>query len=125
MAYQLIIFPTPLDAHCELTHDDLGGVARIVGVPVVHPTGRRGQAFNLPEPLPNGHGARIVITADGYNTEDQRGTVYLNDGVLAFPWTPGQTAAWVGDDFVLSQKSGAAKLPRLVRNGLFLAQEMP
>lgn len=118
--YQLIIFPTPLDAKCELRHDDLGGVA-ILGVPTIHPTGRRGQAFTLPDTLPNGHGARILISAPKKVTLDQRGTVYLNDG-LAFPWTPGQTAAFVADDFLLAEAPGS--LPPLRTMGQFLMQEI-
>lgn len=124
MNYQLIIFPTPLDAHCELTHDDLGGDARIVGVRVVHPSGRPGQAFDIPANTPNAHGARMVITAPGKVTKDDRGRVFLNDGTLPYPWTSGQTAAWEGDDFLLAD-APAKTLPRLVVNGQFLAQAIP
>lgn len=121
MSYRLIIFPTPLDATCTLTHDDDGITRR--GFPVVHPSGRKGQGFELPSDLPNGHGARLLITAPKKVPLDQRGTVYVNDGVIAFPWTPGQMAAFVADDFLLADAASA--LPRLVRNGLFLAQEIP
>lgn len=136
MSYQLIIFPNPLDAHCELTHDDLGGDARMIAVSVVHPSGRLGQAFTLPttlplkpgqmipDPLPNCHGARLRITAPGKVPVDDRGRVFLNDGALPYPWTPGQSAAWEGDDFLLADLATSQPLPRLVRNGLFLAQEV-
>ena len=120
MSYSLIIFPTPLDAHCELRHDS--GFT-VVGVPALHPTGRPGQAFAIPDGTPNGHGARIVITAPKKVSLDQRGIVYLNMPGFAYPWTPGQTAAFAADDFVL--QASHTTLPPLVVQGQFLAQDVP
>ena len=120
MAYLLIIFPTPADALCVLRHD-ADGLA-VIAVPMTHPSGRPGQGFVLPDGLPNGHGATLTISAPHYTTLVQRGIVFLNDG-LAYPWTPGQTAAFAADDFHLPAASVA--LPRLILNGQYLAQETP
>ena len=116
----MIIFPTPLDAYCELRHD-AGFTA--IGTPATHPSGRKGQAFTIPDSTPNGYGSRIIITAPTKVALDQRGIVYLNDGALSYPWTPGQTAAFAADDFVL--QTSHTNLPPLVVQGQFLAQEVP
>lgn len=128
--YRLLIFPTPLDAYCELQHDT--GVV-VSGVPAVHPSGRRGQAFDLPEtildddgenvPFPNGHGARLRINAPNHVLLDQRGIVYVNDGQLPYPWLDGQTAAFAADDFML--EDAPTTLPSLVVSGQFLARQVP
>ncbi|HEX7767081.1 MAG TPA: hypothetical protein VF443_10230 [Nitrospira sp.] len=70
----LMIFPTPLDAHCELTPDTTGIV--IVGVPALHPSGRPGQKFTLPPTLDTGNGAQLVITAPKKVQLVQRGILW-------------------------------------------------
>lgn len=120
MSYRLLFFPTPLDAHCELRHDSgliIGGVA------AVHPSGRLGQAFMIPDGTPNGHGAKLLITAPKKVPLEQRGIVYLNDGQLLYPWSDGQTAAFAADDFALADAPSG--LPKLAIEGKFLVQAVP
>lgn len=105
MSYSLIIFPTPLDAVCVLQHDT-GGWTR-TGTPALHPTGRPGQAFAIPDGTPNVNGAGLTVSAKGYHTLQQRGIVYLKDGSISYPWTPDQTAAFSADDFHL-EKDGSS-----------------
>lgn len=120
MAYQLFIFPTPLDAHCELRHDS--GLV-VGGISATHPSGRLGQSFDIPVGVPNGNGAALLISAPDKTPIVQRGIVYLNDGHLPYPWLQGQKAAFAADDFTLVDSNVA--LPRLVPNGEFLVQEIP
>lgn len=116
---QLIIFPTPIDARCELFHDTAGW--SLVGAPAVHPTGRIGQGFDIPDGTSQGHGAKLIVTAPHKVPIVQRGILFLNIHGFAYPWTPGQTAAFTADDFTLSDAN--VTLPRLVPQGQFLVQE--
>lgn len=104
----LLIFPSPLQAHCELRHDSGWTV---VGVQAVHPSGRLGQAFEIPEGTPHGHGARLTITAPKKVPLEQRGVLFLNDGV----W-------FAADDFVLVDAPSG--LPPLVIQRKVLMQEI-
>jgi len=107
MSYELIIFHDQQpNARGELRHDS---AVVLQGHPAVHPTGRQGMGFTIPDTVPNGHGAQLVLT-DGGKTLLQKGTLWLNDGHTAFPWTPGQTAAMVMDDFVVPSASGSLPL---------------
>lgn len=117
MSYLLIVFPNPTHASC-LLESDTGLVVH--GIPVVHPSGRPGQGFEISDGTTNGFGARLTISAPGRVTLEQRGILYLNDG-LPFPWTDGQTAAFVADDFHLAPAGQA--LGRLVADGRYLAVE--
>lgn len=98
MNYELIIFVGPVTAmaSCALDNGTL-----IIGHPVVHPSGRRGIGFTIPDGSPNGNGARIVLSSIGKVSINQRGILWLNDGTVEFPWTPNQTAAFETDDFYL------------------------
>lgn len=118
MPYQLIIFPDPINSTCTL-RTDAGAV--VVGESATHPSGRVGQGFLLPDGTANQNGAELTITAPSKVPVIQRGILFLRDG-LAYPWTPGQTAAFCADDFHLSSANKA--LPRLVVQGEFLAQEI-
>lgn len=115
----LIIFVTPPDAACVLKTDS-GAV--IPGHPAVHPTGRQGVGFDIPDGHVNGHGGNLIVTGSGFVPVDQRGTLWLNQHGQPFPWTTGQTAAWVADDFTL-QKAGAV-LPPLRVSGTAFVQEV-
>lgn len=118
---QLIIFPNPLNATCDLQPDDSGILIR--GVPVTHPSGALGQGFDIPLDTPNGHGASLTIIAKDKAPVLQHGVLVINDGGLHYPWTvPGQTAAFVADTFVLLDAVGT-QLPQLVAFGEFIAQE--
>lgn len=118
MSYQLIIFPDPINATCTL-RTDAGDV--FTGVAAVHPSGRAGQGFLLPDTTANQNGALLTIAAPTKVTLTQRGILFLRDGI-AYPWTTGQTAAFSSDDFRLV--SANTTLPRLVVQGEFLAQEI-
>lgn len=122
MTYTLIIFPTPLDAVCVLQHDTGGWT--LTGVPALHPSGRPGQAFAIPEGTPNRNGARLTISHPTYkDTVDQRAVVLLNDGTIPWPFGPEQSAAFAADDFIL-QKTNTS-LPRLVVQGKVIMQDVP
>lgn len=105
----LIIFPTPLDATCVLTHDTGGWT--LTGVPAVHPSGRPGQSFTIPDNTPNGNGCQLSITAP-------KKVPLLLRGIL----TVGPEPYLRVDDFHLADAN--TTLPRLTVNGLFLAQDV-
>lgn len=71
----LIIFPTPLDATCTLTHDTGGWT--LTGVPALHPSGRPGQGFAIPANTPNGNGCQLTVTAPRKDPLLQRGILML------------------------------------------------
>lgn len=119
--FELIIFPTPLTAFCELLTDS--GV-KIHGVPATHSSGRPGQKFVIPDTVPNGHGAQLIITAQGRVPLVQRGILLLNNLTVSYPWLPGQTAAFTADDFTLSTPPvPTVLLQRLRPRGQFLELE--
>lgn len=120
MSYELIVFPTPADAHCVLQTDP--GLT-IEGHPATHPSGRPGIGFTIPADHPNGNGAQITITAPEKVSLVQRGILFLAREGFAYPWTPGQTAAFAADDFHLMD--GNSTLPRLVVSGNVFAQQVP
>lgn len=108
---QLILFPSPLDAHWEFQHDQ-GWTA--IGVPYTHPDGRKGQSITIPDGTPNSWGARRIVSAPKKVTVDERGILML---------TPERV--WFEADDVVLQDVTSASLPRLVVNGQFLAQDVP
>ena len=60
MSYELIIFHDQQpNARGELRHDS---AVVLQGHPAVHPTGRQGMGFTIPDTVPNGHGAQLVLT---------------------------------------------------------------
>lgn len=68
-----VIFTTPGDAHVELRHDS---GQTFPGTPGMA-DGRPAHLIDLPDSLPEGHGAQIVITRDGYASVEHRGTLWL------------------------------------------------
>ncbi len=108
---KMFVFPTPLDAHAVLTHDTGGWT--LTGVPDVHPTGRQGQSFTIPDATPDGNGAHLTITAPKKVPYQLRGILYLN-----LPTGPGLLV----DDYPMTD--AAVTLPRLQVNGQFLAQDV-
>lgn len=119
MSYQLIIFNSQ-GAQAELRHDS-GLIAP--GVPAVHPSGRQGIGFDIPDGTPNGHGFQLVLTVSG-KTLVQRGILYLRESHFPYPWTDGQTAAAAMDDFTVPSASGSLPLGAatlLGRHGFVLA----
>lgn len=117
---ELLIFPSPLDAHCELQHD-MGW--SVVGVPALHPSGRPGQKFAIPPGTVNEWGSQFTMTSKGMAFPAQRGRLFLKDGHIPWPFGDAETAAFVPDDFQMIKAS--VTLPRLVVNGQFLAQDVP
>lgn len=109
----LILFPTPLDAHCALRLDDTGQI--LIGTPATHASGRPGQGFAIPEGTPNGHGVSLTMSASGKVTLPLRGILWLGA-----PWAPAGFAAFQADDFHLAE--GFVPLARLAVNGQFLGQ---
>ncbi len=73
---ELIIFTTPLDAHCELRLDN--GTA-LQGHPATHSTGRPGQGFTIPDGSPDGNGCQLTITAPKKVSLLQRGILMLDE----------------------------------------------
>lgn len=108
--FQLIIFTTPSLVFASLIHDS--GIT-IVGVSVIHPSGRPGIGFNIPLGTPNGNGARLVISSPGKVTIEQRGILWLRYPEMEgnFPWTPGQNAAFNTDDFYLQDSVPPVPVP--------------
>lgn len=45
---------------------------------VTHSSGRPGIGFDIPDDAPNGNGAQLVLTADGYYDEVKRGILWLD-----------------------------------------------
>lgn len=70
---RLMIYPTPLDARCQLQHDSGWSVD---GKPDTDKNGRPGQSFEIPTTTPNGWGCRIVLTHPGKVSIMQRGILY-------------------------------------------------
>ncbi len=72
---KLMIFPTPLNARCQLQHDS--GWA-IDGKPDTDSQGRPGQSFDVPADTPDMWGSRLVLTADKKISIMQRGLLVNN-----------------------------------------------
>lgn len=103
--FQFFIFPTPPDATCVLRHDTAGWT--LTAHPAVHPTGRPGQVFDIPDTTPQDNGSSLNIAAPKKVPVDLRGTLHLGT----------ETYLRV-DDFHLQDAHSA--LPRIVANGQFL-----
>ena len=104
---KLFWFPTPLDAKCEFRHD-ADGVVRI-GKPDVHPTGRPGISWDLPDSLPNKNGARIITSHDEYYDLVMRGVVDMTFNEVTFN-TPGLAGIAI-DDVTLQKKPAPCPEP--------------
>lgn len=87
---RLVIYPNPIDAHCEFHHDS--GIT-VIGTPVVDSNGRPGQTFELPDNTPSGWGARITISKPAYFDYSIRGIAYTFDDHWIF----------LADDFSLTK----------------------
>ena len=106
----LLIYPTPLDARCELTHDTGGWT--VIGMPALGPGGRPGQAFAIPHGTPDLNASQLHITAVKFLPLLQRGILSLH---------PEPSLRM--DDFHLNPAT--VTLPRLVLNGDVLKQDIP
>lgn len=74
MAYLFAYYPEPVGARMTLT-PDVGGT--LVGVPYTHSSGRQGQSVMVPDSVPNGQGAALVLEAEGYYPLTLRGFLML------------------------------------------------
>lgn len=93
-----VLFPDPIDSHCELRFDN-GTI--VVGVPYVHSTRRIGQKIHIPQATPQGNGANLSITHPvTLAVINQRGTLWYQDGNQNFPFPEGDCFIWF-DDFRL------------------------
>lgn len=77
----------------------LGNGVIVLGHPAVHPTGREGIGFTIPDDVPNGWQATLELSAPGQVRILQKAILWLHTDMIAYPWTPGQTAAFAVDDF--------------------------
>lgn len=75
MSFALWVFPTPLDATCELRHDTGGWT--LTAAPGVHPTGRPGQVFTIPDATPQANGCALTISAVKKDPLFQRGILII------------------------------------------------
>ena len=109
--YQLIIFSDPRELSSAVLEPD--EQPAIIGVPAIHPTGREGYGFDIPSTNPNGWGAKLTLTARDKVSIIQRGILYLRvpGSANRFPWTPGQTAAFLVDDFYMQDEVVCPEVP--------------
>ncbi len=108
--FALYIFPTPLDATCVLRHDTAGWT--LTAHPALHPTGRPGQVFDVPDGTPQDNGAALTITAPKKVPIDLRAVLHV-----------GTETYLRCDDFHLQDSK--TSLPRLVLDGTVLKQDVP
>lgn len=99
MSDKLLIFPTPLDARCELIPDDTG--KPIVGQPDVHVSGRPGQSFPIPDAVVHRHGGQLLLTGPKKVQVLQRGLLYREGDVWLF----------MADDFHLTDEKVCPPCP--------------
>jgi len=78
---KLFIFTDPVEASATLTLDN---GTELQAIPDLHPSGRWGKSFTIPEGSPNGNGAKLSITADGKVPVNQRGIVWINSESSVF-----------------------------------------
>lgn len=113
---QLAIVVDPVETDVSLRHDD-GGGAVWSGVPGTASDGRPAKIITIPDGIPEGHGARLTMTAPSRTSLDPRGRVIWNhrsDGLAEFTC----------DDFILPARPfDPRRLPRLVTRGQFFALE--
>lgn len=107
----LIVFSDPRDSMAVLTLDN-GQVLN--GTTATHPTGRAGIGFTIPDGTPQGNGCKIELTHPTKIKISQRAILYLNDGILRYPWGLGQEAALASDDFYLQDKPSIVLLPPML-----------
>src|SRR3990167_5263696 len=108
MSFQYVIFPDPLTNGYTLRHDTAGWL--LTGVPTVHPSGRPGIGFTIPDGTPDEHGIELIGSGPGYYDFRQRGILrLLADG----------TARTDMDDFRMIKKAGGSSgLGRLQPDGV-------
>lgn len=99
MSDKLLIFPTPLDARCELIPDDTG--KPIVGQPDTHVSGRPGQSFPMPDAVVHRHGGQLLITGPKKVQVLQRGLLYRE----------GESWLFMADDFHLTDEKVCPPCP--------------
>jgi hypothetical protein len=74
MPYAFVLYPSPLDARAVLTPDSN---PPITAVPYTDPAGRPGQIAYVPDTVPSGHGAELVLEAPAYLPSRVRGFLTL------------------------------------------------
>lgn len=95
---RLIIYPTPLNARCQLQHDSGWAVD---GIQMTNNEGRPGVSFEVPNGTPNRWGCRLVITADKKVSIMQRGLL-VNEGSEWFLYA---------DDFIMQDVPPPVVIP--------------
>lgn len=76
MSHKYYVFTNPPNAVCQLIHDTgWSGVS----IPAMHPSGRQGQVFDIPDTVPNANGANLVISAEGKMSLSLRGLLTYMD----------------------------------------------
>lgn len=108
MSYKLLIFTWPLDANATLQLDS--GVV-LNGKPDTHHTGRLGISFSIPEETPQGNGCTLTLQAGKKVNITQRAILWLNDGLLDYPWDKNQEAAFAADDFQMQDEKVCPEIP--------------
>ena len=88
----LFIYPTPLDAECNLGHDTGFNVD---GQDNVDPNGRPGKSFNIPDGVPDRNGCTLRIAAPGYQELRIRGLLVMEE----------DDCYLYADDFLLTEAS--------------------
>jgi hypothetical protein len=81
MAKLLVIYPTPIDALCQLQHDAGWSVD---GKPYTDTNGRPGQSFDIKDDTPNYWGCRLVLSHAGKVSIMMRGLLVSTTGNWLF-----------------------------------------
>ncbi len=108
---KLYLFPQTQPDRIQMLH--YNGV-RIEGHPDTHPSGRNGWSIDLPATLPNGHGALITTTKEGYYPVENRGRVFLGGTSFTLEEWDGLFAY---DDYPMIKISDAPPIPPEPPNG--------
>ena len=87
---QFMFYPNPLSSRCTLKTDD-GFTGQ--GQQATDPNGRQGQVINIISGHPSGHGAELLLEANGFNTLRVRGFLVID----------GNTARLQVDDYTLTE----------------------
>ena len=78
MAYSFVIYPTPLSSKVTLTPD---GAPASLGQAYTAPDGRPGQVCYVGDTVASGHGAALLVEANGHIPFTGRGFLILEGGV--------------------------------------------
>lgn len=111
MAYTLMIYPAPLDAHVQLTPD---GGAPTIGTPHTDPQGRPGQVCQVAEGTGSGGGAELRIEAPDYlalrvrgflilDKEDRSARLQVDDYTLTADPTPPPPETYGSPEEIITQ----------------------